>query len=147
MEDLRTVLPVQGEQRGVWSSTDMHVFLCPASTAALYPGLSPEFHLSSAAAPKLYNRDTHSLLGHAYVLRPLHDAASLRNGKRQISHKPGVSWKCSSAGSDSSGAGVCEGLSPCLFFCISKQRSFMRWMLPRRRTSSLMHRFWKVHSK
>lgn len=115
MEDLRTALPVQGEQRGVWSSTDMHVFLCPASTAALYPGLSLEFHLSSAAAPKLYNRDTHSLLGHAYVLRPLHDAASLRNGKRQISHKPAVSWKCSSVGSDSSGASVWGALTMFVF--------------------------------
>lgn len=40
---------------------------------------------------------------------------------------------------------VWGGLSPCLFFCISMQRSLMRWMLPRRRTSSLTHRFWALH--
>ncbi len=30
---------------------------------------------------------------------------------------------------------------PCLFFCISKQRSFIIWTLPSRTTSGLMHRF------
>lgn len=59
----------------------MNLFLCPASRAALYPELFPEFHLSSAAVLKLYDRDTHSLLGRAYVLHPLHGAASLKNGQ------------------------------------------------------------------
>lgn len=70
MDELSTkwaVLPVQGEQRGVWRSKDMNVSLCPASASVLYRGLSPERRPSSAAGLKLYNRDTHSLLGLAYV--------------------------------------------------------------------------------
>lgn len=59
----------------------MNVFLCPASAAALYRGLPPECHPSSAAVLKLYYRDTHSFLGLAYVLHPLHDSASLQNGR------------------------------------------------------------------
>lgn len=80
-QEWRTVLPVRGERQGVWCSKDMNVFLCPASAAALYRGLSPECHPSSAALLKLYNRDTHSFLGLAYVLHPLHYAASLQNGR------------------------------------------------------------------
>lgn len=65
----------------------MNVFLCPVSRAALYPERSPEFHLSFVVVLKLYNTDTHSLLGRAYVLRPLREAASLKigqNGKLDI---------------------------------------------------------------
>lgn len=72
---------MQGEQRAVWYSKDMHVFLCLASASALYRGLSPESRLSSAALLRICDRDTHSSLGLAYVLHPLLDAASLQTAE------------------------------------------------------------------
>lgn len=123
----------------------MHVFLCPALAAALCPGLPPEFHPSCAAVLKLCKRDTHSSRGHAFFWHFPHQPSSLQNTtKRLISYKRDIKWR-RSVGSVVLGVDR-DLLSPCLFFCISMQRSLMRWMLPRRRTSSLMHRFCKAHN-